>query len=66
VGEVLTHTLYSSIIPEHNPLAPSFFLRYNMVFFFSRLCNRLKTRKRGLKLKGATNGLISRWTYLAK
>jgi len=33
-----------------------------MVFFFSRLCNRLKTRKRGLKLKGATNGLISR-TY---
>jgi len=37
-----------------------------MVFFFSRLCSRLKTRKRGLKLKGATNGLISRWTYLAK
>jgi len=37
-----------------------------MVFFFSRLCNRLKARKKGLKLKGATNGLISRWAYLAK
>jgi len=30
------------------------------------LYNRLKTRKRGLKLKGATNGLISWWAYLAK
>jgi len=32
-----------------------------MAFFFSRLCNRLKTRRRGLKLKGATNGLAT-WT----
>jgi len=26
----------------------------------------LKQEKRGLNLKGATNGLISRWAYLAK
>jgi len=26
----------------------------------------LKQEKRGLKLKGATNGLISTWAYLAK
>jgi len=26
----------------------------------------LKQEKRGLKLKGTTNGLISRWAYLAK
>jgi len=42
----------------------SFFLpkvSKNIVFFFISLCNRLKTRKRGLKLKRATNGLISRW-----
>jgi len=26
----------------------------------------LKQEKKGLKLKGATNGLISRWAYFAK
>jgi len=26
----------------------------------------LNQEKKGLKLKGATNGLISRWAYLAK
>jgi len=38
-----------------------------MVFFFLRVYNGLKTRKKkGLKFKGAINGLISRWAYLAK
>jgi len=37
-----------------------------MVFFFLKVYNGFKTRKGGLKLKGAINGLISRWAYLAK
>jgi len=37
-----------------------------MVFSFLRVYNWLKTRERGLKLKGAINGLIPRWAYLAK
>jgi len=37
-----------------------------MIFFFLGFTMGLKQEKRGLKLKGATNGLISRWDYLAK
>jgi len=49
------HTLFLNQ-SYHNPL-PLFFLpkiRKNMVFFFLRVYNGLKTRKRGLKLKGAS------------
>ena len=66
-GNTHPHTLFLNQ-SQHNPLAPSFSLRTNMVFFFLRFNNMLKTRKRGLSSRGYQwiNVMVSLFGQVAK
>ena len=69
VGEILTPTLYSSTnlnIIHQLLLSPK--VRKNMVFFFLRFSNMLKTRKRSLSSRGYQwiNVMVSLFGQVAK
>jgi len=66
-GNTHPHTLFLNQ-SQHNSLAPSFSLRTNMVFFFLRFSNMLKTRKRGLSSRGYQwiNVMVSLFCQVAK
>jgi len=66
-GNTHPHTLFLNQ-SQHNPLAPAFSLRTNMVFFFLRFNNMLKTRKRGLSSRGYQwiNVMVSLFGQVAK